>query len=1303
MEKEVEKFIEKATFSEVYKVVKGRNNSELLKCFCGVFKAGLLFLPGLLMPEVEPIVNLGNAVNIIGAAEAITSGVKGVYEYFKDRNYNDYKTRYNDMQIAHYLIVYAAFFDTIKEYLPDESGKINLMGNEKVFITKEAIKKYRDSLKIHNESENIWTNSDVIMPSPLCSFDTYLKNLKTFYKFYSAEFFKFFRKLECWESLKETEKEGVVSAINSLPDNAVQNYKKQYYELSRCFRDFEIWTHQKEMQYVERKIDVGFNIVSKSISHMIENSQIQVVVDILERCHKEYLGFISKSIISGDTDNITENGTVLPSKSSMFVPQQFKSVRYTDEMKLESNIVWENSVEQDNIGEFISGVLHHPESNTMPLIVLGVPGAGKSLLCNMLAAKLLYQEYHVIIVTLRDARADDTIVQQITDQINRMFGESCSWYDISKAKLDKPILIIFDGYDELLQSSGKTYSHYINKISEFQKLQLNTCNMQVKCIITSRITLIDKAYIPNGSIVLRLCDFDRKRIDEWITIWNSYNKNYFSNNNLKEFSLPKNGKILELARQPLLLMMLALYDSNDNKLDKQKDLTQTQLYDNLIRDFVAREKRKEENFKNLTCDMQEKEIDVEVTRIGIAAIGMYNRNIYHILSEQLNSDIKYYKDICGLIDFIDASEEGLTEAEKLLGSFFFMHKSLSTEHKSDDKKEKSAYEFLHNTFGEFLTANFIFNNVHDVIKAYNVIKEMSIGNKNNCSIKLNDIFSDAWYSSLIYTPLFSKPVVVSMLKEWSSLFFAEKNLEKSQIKKILNDIINNELSKIINGEIFNSVYNVLNKRENVYPNTELLVHIANYSINLLILGNVLTRDSANIELYKPLNEHTLEKLIHIWKYAFNENQLLDLSHLFVISRRKNPNSNLLDIKYKVNDNKTDKNNKLQEIYNISYSIGDEVIQALSGCLIGRNGEDFKITKAIKSSGLNLEIEYKLFVFINLLSQNESFEGVMIVFNDFVNNAIEYENKNYIYFSCIILEHLLNNKLNLNNQREYHHFEYILKALFNISFYRGILFGSTRRISSAIKESLCKLILHEKINDNLFNELMLKYVFSEISYGREINLYLLKCLNKYMESFDIEGMDPVLKRQMWQSIRSLDDNVIECIEYNTKDNRLTDINLIEEIIKLNINIMKWNSVLGMKLYKRVISKKFMPKLLLEKYALEKNTLSRICFGYIIIQALILNSTNYDKFSPFLTNILDSINICKLNGFSNDMYCKLLKILNYFNFRRSDMEYYNLENQLFDYINNNQNIISILTVAEAKKFATKYKFYELLKKLENLLMI
>ena len=70
-------------------------------------------------------------------------------------------------------------------------------------------------------------------------------------------------------------------------------------------------------------------------------------------------------------------------------------------------------------------------------------------------------------------------------------------------------------------------------------------------------------------------------------------------------------------------MMLALYDSNDNKLDKEINLTQTQLYNNLISDFVLRERKKDKKFDKLNKQNLNVEIDEEIKKIGIIAIGMF--------------------------------------------------------------------------------------------------------------------------------------------------------------------------------------------------------------------------------------------------------------------------------------------------------------------------------------------------------------------------------------------------------------------------------------------------------------------------------------------------------------------------------------------------------------------------------------------------------------------------------------------------------------------------------------------------------
>ena len=229
------------------------------------------------------------------------------------------------------------------------------------------------------------------------------------------------------------------------------------------------------------------------------------------------------------------------------------------------------------MSEMISVILRHSVTGSLPLLILGNPGAGKSLLCNMLAAQILHHEYHVIIIKLRDTVAEQTIPQQINQQIERDFSNGCLWSDIAESGLDKPILIIFDGYDELLQASGRSYSDYLQRIAEFQKQQKDIYGIFVKCIVTSRITLIDKALISNNSPVIMLSDFDEKRINQWCKIWNEKNEDYFLQSNLEKFEVDSSSKVSELAKQPLLLLMLALYDSNDNALKRNKDLIGTQL------------------------------------------------------------------------------------------------------------------------------------------------------------------------------------------------------------------------------------------------------------------------------------------------------------------------------------------------------------------------------------------------------------------------------------------------------------------------------------------------------------------------------------------------------------------------------------------------------------------------------------------------------------------------------------------------------------------------------------------------------
>lgn len=296
----------------------------------------------------------------------------------------------------------------------------------------------------------------------------------------------------------------------------------------------------------------------------------------------------------------------------------------------------------------------------------------------------------------------------------------------SSAFKNSPPLVILDGYDELLQASGRVFSKYLKGVQIFQNNE-TVQRRPLRVIVTSRITLIDKADIPQGATIIRLIEFDKRQRDRWVSIWNQENVNYFKEAKIDEFALPEenddeSAKILSLAEQPLLLLMLALYDSESNQLRKSKSLDRTILYDSLLRRFVEREKAKDQKFEDLAASSKTKELDLEMQRLAVAALGMYNRRKLHILSPELNDDIKFFS----LGRPVSVSDErSMTQADLLLGSFFFVHKSKAQVKAGapEHHEETAAFEFLHNTFGEFLTAEFIIRQAMAEVAALKRLKE----------------------------------------------------------------------------------------------------------------------------------------------------------------------------------------------------------------------------------------------------------------------------------------------------------------------------------------------------------------------------------------------------------------------------------------------------------------------------------------------------------------------------------------------------------------------------------------------------
>jgi len=318
------------------------------------------------------------------------------------------------------------------------------------------------------------------------------------------------------------------------------------------------------------------------------------------------------------------------------------------------------------------------------------------------------------------------------------------------------------------------------------------------------LTLIDKATMPTGSTIIRLLEFDERQRDKWISIWNKANRNYFKKSEppVQPFALPSkddaDGKnVLALSEQPLLLLMLAIYDSDKNRLRKSKGLDRTILYDSLLRRFVERERKKDHDFADLKEKERQEQVDRDMQRLGVAAIGMYNRRKLHILSPELNGDVTFF-DLERKVSAGDGRP--LSQADMLLGSFFFVHKSRSKQRgeAQDQYEESSAFEFLHNTFGEFLTADFILRQAiaeTDSLSALSASESLRTDRQRKLDAR--DGFATAWFACLIYTPLFSRPVVLEMIREWADHSLKRRKRSKEDFLSQLDELILNQIRRML--------------------------------------------------------------------------------------------------------------------------------------------------------------------------------------------------------------------------------------------------------------------------------------------------------------------------------------------------------------------------------------------------------------------------------------------------------------------------------------------------------------------------
>ncbi len=553
----------------------------------------------------------------------------------------------------------------------------------------------------------------------------------------------------------------------------------------------------------------------------------------IEAHHKGISSFLIENLINDeDLGDI-----VYPKNEDIYIPQGFKAIyynRHLHQKKILLDEFWASSniVKEENVGKFLMNELIDPENSFKPIIILGNPGAGKSMLSKIFAARLLESaDFVPFFIRLRDVTLSDTSPNNhINDGIkNTLTGSySVDWISWAREFPNRISTIVLDGFDELLRATQTEINNYISKIKELQEKAFRDYGIVTRVILTSRLTVMQDVEIPQKTTIIRLDSFDKKRVNTWIEKWNGYQKK----NKSFPFAIPDNYSLNELAAEPLILFMLAIYDFDNsalqNSVSEEKYFNQSKLFDKIFEKFTRRQLEKDENYQKLSPQNKYKHQKVFRLRLGVISLLMFLKDLDYKETQRLKEELGAF----GL-----GGEDA--QPNLIFKGFFFIHRNKSTEYSGT---EAYTFEFVHKSFGEFLAADFMLR----------VMRERFDEDGLNEYLVKDDTIRFCWSFNWLHKHY---NVTKLLFEQVDQVIVPEKKFKQQIITLIKKEL------KIINGTKIN-IFPISDI--NLIESKPVLEHLAIYSQNLILLWVALYKDEdINLNVYQVndtiKNEFDFEK------------------------------------------------------------------------------------------------------------------------------------------------------------------------------------------------------------------------------------------------------------------------------------------------------------------------------------------------------------------------------------------------------------------------------------------------------------
>jgi hypothetical protein len=651
------------TYADALKIL-GRNDSEVM---------------GLAEKLADGGLALVGVPDLFGLRGALVSGGRRAVEGIRDKISGESRmSRTEKIEAAHQIIVVIAFFEAVDEALAELDAPFALADLE---ITGEEQAGLMDRVLTHSGTAPAVSPGSGWAP-----------------RFFSDFLFRDFE--VALTGLAVSERHGITSEDHSLlrnmrrivPGNASRRYQESYRRLAADIPEFGMWVHLAEHEHTREVVGTGLGELRRHLERISSHR----TVDLRRReLSAGYQAVLRQPVLRSDD---IPPGLSLPPLEEAYVPPRGRAAYAVHSGTPSAEEWWDRLPVAGDLQSVIAAHLVHPVATEVPTVILGHPGAGKSKFTEMLAASLPAADFLPIRVELRSVQPNAPIHTQIEEGLAATLHTRVSWRELAESADGALPVVILDGFDELLQATGVDRSDYLERVQEFQRQQ-EALGQPTAVIVTSRTVVADRARFPDGSMVMRLEPFDDARIGQMLQVWNRANSRAFAASGLEPLTTDVLVRYRELAEQPLLLLMLLIYDAEGNALRRASDtLSHGELYERLLTMFARREVDKHRS--GLGRDGFAEAVEDELRRLEVAALAMFTRRKQNVSADELDRDLAVLMPEAALNPADTDLHGRIAPAHQVLGRFFFVHESRARSSDGD----ASVFEFLHATFGEYLVA-----------------------------------------------------------------------------------------------------------------------------------------------------------------------------------------------------------------------------------------------------------------------------------------------------------------------------------------------------------------------------------------------------------------------------------------------------------------------------------------------------------------------------------------------------------------------------------------------------------------------